>query len=61
MLFASKPKLDFNYKDIQIKQHSKVIYVGCILDKAVSGESMALKVFNKINSTLKFLHKKNKF
>ena len=61
MLFASKPKLDFNYKDIQIKQYSKVIYVGCILDKTVSGESMALKVINKINSTLKFLHRKNKF
>ena len=27
----------------------------------MSGESMALKVINKINSRLKFLHRKNKF
>ena len=67
ILFASKrkikkvPKLRINYKNVQIKQHSKVTYLGCILDETMSGESMALKVINKINSTLKFLHRKNKF
>ena len=67
ILFASKrkikkvPKLKINYKNIQIKQHSKVTYLGCILDETMSGESMALKVINKINSRLKFLHRKNKF
>ena len=67
ILFASKrkikkvPKLKFNYKNIQIKQHSKDIYLGCILDETMSGKSMALKVINKINSRLKFLRRKDKF
>ena len=67
ILFASKrkikklPKLNISYKIIKIKQHSKVTYLGCILDKTISGESMALKVINKINSRLRFLHGKNKF
>ena len=67
LLFASKckikrvPKLKIKYKNIQIKQHSKVTYLGCILDETMSGESMVLKVINKINSTPKFLHRKNKF
>ena len=67
ILFASKrkikkvPKLKINYKNIQIKQHSKVTYLGCILDETMSGESMALKVINKINSRLKFLHRKTNF
>ena len=66
ILFASKrkvkkvPKLKVSYKRIQIKQHPKVTYLGCMLDETVSGESMALKVINKINSRLKFLHRKNK-
>ena len=67
ILFASKrkikkvPKLKISYKNIQIKQHSKVTYLGCILDETMSGESMNLKVINKVNSRLKFLHRKNKF
>ena len=67
ILFASKrkikniPKLKINYKNIKIKQHSKVTYLGCILDETTSGVSMALKVINKINLRLKFLNRKNKF
>ena len=67
ILFASErkikkvPKLKINYKNIQIKQHSQVTHLGCILDETMSGESMALKVTNKINSRLKFIHRKNKF
>ena len=66
ILFTSKHKikvtqLNINYKEIQIKQHSKVTYFRCILDETMSGESMALKVINKINSKLKFLHRKNTF
>ena len=70
ILFASKrkikklPKLSFSYKNIKTKQHSKVrlkTYLGCILDETISGESIVLKVINKINSRLKFLHGKNKF
>ena len=59
ILFASKhkiwkvPKLKINYKNIQIKQHSKVTYLDCILDETMSGRSMALKVINKINWRLK--------
>ena len=67
ILFACKakikrvPKLKIKYENIQIKQHSKVTYFGCILDETMSGESIALKVINKINSTLIFLQRKNKF
>ena len=38
IIFASKrkiktvPKLNINYKNIEIKQHSKVTYLGCISD-----------------------------
>ena len=55
------PKLRINYKNIQIKQRSKVTYLDCILDETIWGESMALKTINKINSGLKFLHRKSKF
>ena len=67
IVFASRrkikrvPKLIIKYKNIQIKQHSKVTYLGCILDETMSGESMVLKVTNKINSRLKFLYRKSKF
>ena len=61
ILFASKRKIKIIYKKIQIKQHSKVTYLGCILDDTMPGESMALKVINKKNSRFKFLHRKNKF
>ena len=37
-----------------MKQHSKVTNLGCILDETMSGESMSLKVINKINWRLKF-------
>ena len=36
-------------------------YLGCLLDETLSGESMALKVINKINSRLGFLYRKNRF
>ena len=67
ILFASKNKvkkanpLNIKYKDIIIKQHSKVKYLGCILDESLNGESMCLHVLNKLNSKLKFLYRKNKF
>ena len=53
ILFASKhkikrvPKLKIKYKNIQINQHSKVTYLGCILDETISGESIALKIIIK--------------
>ena len=66
ILFVSKrkikkvPNLIIKYKDIQIKQHSKVTYLGCILDEAISGLSMTYLI-SKINSRLKILQRKNKF
>ena len=47
--------------DIQIKQHSKVTYLGCILDEDLSGDSMATKVIGMINGRITFLYRKNKF
>ena len=67
ILFESKrrseniSKLNIKYKNINIKQHSKVTYLGCVLDDTMSGEPMALKVINKINGKLKFLYRKNRF
>ena len=67
ILFASKRRaknirqLNIKYKDINIKQHSEVTYLGCVLDETMSGEPMALKVINKINGKLKFLYRKNRF
>ena len=55
MLFGTKHKLqnakslNIVYNDIEIKQHAKVKYLGCILDESLSGESMALNVIDKIN------------
>ena len=54
-------KLIINYGDVQIKQHSKVKYLGGMLDETMSGETMTLSVINKINNKLKFLYRKNRF
>ena len=65
ILFATKmkvkkvDKLDITHQNIKIKQHSKVSYLGCILDETLNGESMALHVINKINFKIKFLYRKN--
>ena len=67
VLFASKQrsknvrKLSIRYKHINIKQHSKVTYLLCVLDEIMSNKPMALKVINKINRKLNFLcRKKNR-
>ena len=63
ILFAGKTRaknirqLNIKYKDINIKKHSEVTYLGCVLDETMSGEPMALKVINKINGRLKFLYR----
>ena len=67
ILFASKrkirklQKLKIIYNNIRIKQHSRVAYLGCILEETMSGESKANKVISKVNARLKFLHRKNKY
>ena len=49
ILFGSKCKLrkvgelNITYQDIDIKQNSQVTYLGCILDKTMSGESIGLQ------------------
>ena len=54
-------KLNVKYGDIQIKQHSKVKYLGYMLDETMFGETMALSVINKIINKPKFLYWKNRF
>ena len=67
ILFGTKRQLknqrdlDLRYGDLKIKQHSKVTYLGCILDNDLSGESMAAKVLRLVNNRLKFLYRKQKF
>ena len=67
ILFSSKrnlklvEELDIKHKEIKIKQHKHVNYLGCVLDETISGETMALRVIEKINSRLKFLYRKNRF
>ena len=53
-------QLNIKYKDINIKQHSEVTYLRCVLDETMPGEPMALKFINKINVKLKFLYRKNR-
>ena len=61
ILFGTKHRLnkvsslDIKYGEIHIKQYHTVTYLGCSLDKTLSGELMALKVVNKIDSRLIFL------
>ena len=45
---------------MQIEQHSKVEYLGCLMDEMMSGEAMELNVIHKINNKLKFWHCKKK-
>ena len=47
--------------EIHIKQYHTVIYLGCLFNETLSGESMTLKIINKINSRHRFLHRKNGF
>ena len=54
-------KLDIRRGDIKIKQHSKVKYLGCLLDENLSGESMETKMLGKINGKLKFLYRKQNY
>ena len=66
ILFGTKRQLknqrdlDLRYGDIEIKQHSKVTYLGCILDNDLSGESMATKVLRLVNNRLNFFYRKLK-
>ena len=54
-------RLNIRYNHINIKQHSQVTYLRCVLHETMSGEPMVLKVINKINRKLKFLYRKNRY
>ena len=60
-LLHKAKSLNIRYGDTEIKQHTKVTYLGCILDNDLSGESMVSKVLSLINGRLKFLYRKQKF
>ena len=60
-LLHKAKSLNIRYGDTEIKQHTKVTYLGCILDNDLSGESMVTKVLSLINGRLKFLYRKQKF
>ena len=66
ILFGSKQKLKsaknlhLKYHDIEIKQHSNVCYLGCILNESLSGDPMGLNVIKKINARLRFLYRNTK-
>ena len=57
----STKSLNIVNNGIEIKQHAKVKYLGCILDESLFGESMALNVIDKINSCLQFLYREHHF
>ena len=67
ILFASKMKmknigsLDISYKNIEIKQHHHLSYLGGLLNDTMSGEEMALNAIYKINNRIKFLYRKNMY
>ena len=42
-------ELDIRRGDIKIKQHPQVAYLGCTLDRTLSGDAMASKALGKIN------------
>ena len=60
-LLHKAKSLNIRNGDTEIKQHTKVTYLGCILDNDLSGESMVTKVLSLINGRLKFLYRKQKF
>ena len=50
----SAGKLNIMYNGIELKQYSKVTYLGCLVDETISGESMVLKTIQKINQKFSF-------
>ena len=66
-MFGTKHKLrnakslNIVYNGIEIKQHAKLKYLGCVLDESLSGESVALNEIDKINLRLKLPLRQNRF
>ena len=66
MIVSCQPTFAVTRKDLAHGRHwyhyySWVTYLVCILEKTMSGESMAHKIISKVNARLKFLHQKNKY
>ena len=66
ILFSGKnhprdDKLKISRGTTEVAQHKEMNYLGCLFDDKCTGESMALKVIEKINGRHKFLWRKNKF
>ena len=64
-MFFSKAK-DLNQINIffvehHIKKHDTENHFGCQLDPKLNGETIDLKVLNKINIKLKLLHRQNRY
>ena len=51
------------YEDMQIKKikHSKIKYLGCLMDETISEKAKTLNLLHKINNKLKCLYYKNVF
>ena len=47
--------------DVMLTQFPTVEYLGCILDRTLSGEDMALKVLKKANGKLRYLYRHGKY
>ena len=64
ILFGTKRRLKCDVKievkrgDIKMNQHKEVTYLRCFFDSNLSGEGMAIKVLNKVNSILRFIYRK---
>ena len=54
-------KDDISRGRIKVTQHREINYLGFLFDEKSSGESMSLKVIEKINGRHKFLWRKHKF
>ena len=54
-------QIDISYKDVKIKQYSKMTYLGCVLGERLTKESMTIQVCTKVASKLKLLYGKNRF
>ena len=54
----SARKLNIKYKDVKIKQHSQVTFLGCIFDENLFGELMALRALKKYGKLQSLCHKK---
>ena len=53
-------KLNIMHNGTELKQYSKVTYLGCLLEETMSGKSMVLKTIKKRNLQIKVLYRKNR-